>query len=125
MNDNKKWYYKLTTIFWWVVAIMPILLVLGQFIFSTINRNSTGYDFDNILSVATTYFDDYVNSNGVLSDLYSMFDNLIIDIFGLNGNFAYLMCFILSWFIITHILHLVVDLILLLPKVCQKFIERV
>lgn len=121
MNDNKKWYKKLTTIFWWVVATIPIWYALIQMIFKGLSYQQTGSwsNVDDPLFLAKQF------SGFVMSDLRSGFENLF-GTFGINAsNSRTGMATIFAWFIQAHLIHLVVDFILMLPKIAQKFIDKV
>lgn len=131
MNDNKRLYKKLTTWFWWLIATLPIIMLLGYFLYYIFNKNNnSGFDLNNSIESVYYNFDNMTESSGILfNKLYSMFLNLF-RLFGITDNFTDnmfvgFMIYSLSWFILVHILHLIVDIILLLPRICQRFIERV
>lgn len=131
MNDNKRLYKKLTTIFWWVIATLPIFMLLGYFLYYIFNKNySGGFDLENSIESVYFNFDNLYDDSGILfNKLYDTFYSLF-QLFGMNDSyttnmFGSYIVYCLSWFILVHILHLIVDIILLLPRICQKFIERV
>lgn len=123
MNDNKRIYNKLNTYFWWVVACFPLFLLIGYLFYDVFNKNSTGVDY--------YFFDkfvDFVSDNITSGFIYDLFDNLndfFVYATGLSNQIGYSISFVLAWFVFVHILHLFIDVILLLPRICQKFIERV
>lgn len=123
MNDNKRLYNKLNTWFWWVVACFPLILLIIQMLFFAFNKNSNGLDYSMFNDFIT-----FINNNVSSGFIYDLFDNLndfFIYAFGLSGQIGNAISFVLAWFVFAHILHIFVDVILLLPRICQKFIERV
>lgn len=122
MNDNKRLYNKLNTWFWWVVACLPLILLITDLFYFAFNKNSNGLDF-----AIFNDFTSFINNNITSGFIYDLFDNLndfFIYAFGLSNQICYVVAFVLSWFVFAHILHIFIDVILLLPRICQKFIER-
>lgn len=128
MNDNKRLYYKLTTYFWWFISVFPIIFFVVYSLGYVFNKSVNNYDFINIIDNIYSYFDDAILTSGIMfNKLFDAFSNLFnyLGLTSSNNYFSDFISFTLSWFILVHFLHLVVDFILILPRICQKFIERV
>lgn len=128
MNDNKRLYYKLTTYFWWFISVIPIIFFIVYSLGYVFNKSVNDYDFINIIDNIYNYFDNAVLNTGIMfNKLFDAFHNLFnyLGLTSSNNYFSDFIAFTLSWFILIHFLHLVVDFILILPRICQKFIERV
>ena len=92
--DNKKWYKKIATIFWWTLTFLPLLIALIYFIGYHLTFNSgiaTATELasyhENIIGTFETAF---INSNTffstlTISYLETMFTNLF-DILGVTEN---------------------------------------
>ena len=81
--DNKKWYKKFATIFWWVITILPLIVALIQFggYHMTFNSGiSTAQELANYHDLASGNF--YQILNGTLTN----FDN--ITMLGLKQTFS-------------------------------------
>lgn len=79
--------------------------------------------FSDVLTVSN--IESFVNVFDELTipNLVSAFNNMF-DLLGISAELNILI-YILSWFIQVWLLHIVVDFILILPKICQKFIDKV
>lgn len=54
--DNRKWYKRISTLFWWVLTFLPLVFMLISFIGMSINNHITSsIDYENIW---TYYFDN-------------------------------------------------------------------
>lgn len=128
--DNKKWYKKFGTIFWWVLTILPILVALIYFIGYHLTFNSgitsaselasyhsmTSGDFWQILMNQDTW--TYGFSIDYLCDTF-------VDLFQLSGveqyeSLGYLFGFMVS----VQVYHLAFDLFAWLPKFFHKLLEK-
>lgn len=130
MNDSKRLYNKFTTLFWWALATLPMLFLIGQFLVFIFNKSftPTAFNINNFFSDIQDVFNEMYNSDGILyNKLVDAFDNLL-ELFGLDSSNTYFVDFVsytLSWFIFVHLLHIIVDTILILPCICQKFLRKV
>lgn len=97
------------TIFWYAIYLLPILAYLV--VLKTTNLSFT----DWMLS-----WDLYPTSM-LLSSLNELFaDNGILPLFSIpNSGFVLFS----AWFIITNIVHLFVDFILFIPRLCHKYMH--
>lgn len=118
--DNKRWYSRFGTIFWWCLAILPLIITLIYFIgyhltfnsgitsaleLSNYHSNSQGdflYYLYTILTNSNITFDMYVPSF-----IYDMYYNLF-DIFGLNGDY-YILSALFGWMTSVAFYHVVFD----------------
>lgn len=130
MNDSKRLYNKFTTLFWWGIATLPFLMFFMQLLMSIFNKNyswSMNPYSNMIADIQDIYNNIYDNSGILYNKIVDMFDSLFI-IFGLQDNgtgFVDFISYTLSWFIFVHLLHIIVDTILILPNICQKFLRKV
>ena len=93
--DNKKWYKKIATIFWWVLTILPILVALIYFIGYHLTFNSGINQASELAEYQTmidgnfgTYLTNLLqNEFNILSinSLNTMFSNLF-NIIGVSDN---------------------------------------
>lgn len=124
MNDNKRLYNKLNTIFWWTIACFPLLIAVGIILFDILNKNSTSYNYEILFSDYESFILDTFQE-GFIYDLFDNLSNFMYYSFGSNSYWVSVFGFVFAWFVFTHLVHIFVDVILLLPRICQKFIERV
>lgn len=130
--DNKKWYKRISTCFWFFLAILPFIVAIIQFI---------GYHltFNSGISSATELADYHSNAAGTF---YNILINLLTSwrYFGIGfiydafyGLFTqleftgyYLMilsgCF--GWFVSVYFYEVIVDFVVWLPKLIHSFMER-
>lgn len=128
--DNKKWYKRISTCFWFFLATMPIIIPLIQMIVSTFVHLDS---ISNISDITT-----YINNNNFYNQLSLFQTNLIhllpnflfnsfVDLFdsmGLNSIGAGALGFICAWFVWAYVIELMVDFVVWLPKLIHSFIER-
>lgn len=115
--DNKSYYKRLSTFFWWVVAVLPLLVALIQLLFQYFGANNQTYDS------FIYYLEQFQNGfeNALPSWLSDMYNNLYVTMGIQNNVFA----FVISWFVYAYILELLVDIILWLPIFIHKLIDKV
>ena len=102
-------------LFWFIVAILPILFYTGQFLY---------YKFDDP-SVVIPSFYQFLSQFGVLTD--SVIYTVMSDIFGNGGAFPLFdadssILLYLSYFIIVMIVHVAVDVLLFIPRLSHKWL---
>ena len=127
MNDNKKWSKRAGVLFWWTIACLPVICYLGIIIGNIVASNQTGTFNTFITTTQNATFCTTFNTF-CISYLTNSITDLLVDIGIPNISDSILVCPvipILAWFIQTWLLHIVVDFILILPKVCQKLIDKV
>lgn len=125
MNDNKKWAHRAGVLFWWTLAFLPIIIFVFLMIGNVVSSNQTG---TFLMPFDSTQLNVYcVGMNLLVPDaLLQAFEHL----FQLLGIDSYQAVYnplvsVLSWFIMIWLLHLVVDFILMLIRVAQKFMDKV
>ena len=128
--DNKKWYKRFGTLFWWAFTILPVIVALIQF---------TGYHltFNSGISSATDLASYHNNSIGgfynILANVLNDFDLInmsifkttfsnLFDLIGITNYsvFAILMSFMVS----VQVYHLIFDLFAWLPMFFHKLLEK-
>lgn len=111
---------RLSTIFWWIIASLPLLYfifdILIRVFFASSDSGSIS-SLDNCFTNTTNAF-----TNMCIPYLKNAFNDLFTTLDLSNYTFISI---IFSWFIQAFLFHLIVDFILILPKVCQKFIDKV
>lgn len=104
------------TFFWYLLYLFPVLAYLfyynadGYFsaTFATFMSDNLGFVFDNTNIIYTT-IQDLFGSSGVLP-LWT------VDSTGIS--------LIVTWFVTVFVVHLVVDFILFIPRLCHKFMDK-
>lgn len=127
MNDNKKWSKRAGVLFWWTIASFPIIWLIGVMVGNIVSSNQTG-NFAYIFSDLNLLDFTGVFGRLVPSDLFNAISRLLSLIGCTNvvdGLDISPLTYILSWFIMVWLLHIVVDFILMLPKIAQKLIDKV
>lgn len=128
--DNKKWYKRFGTLFWWLFTIMPLLVALIQFI---------GYHltFNSGIASATELANYHDLSSGnyfaILSDTLDNFDLINIsffkstfsNLFNVMGVTNYTtLGILLSFMVSVSIYHLAFDLFTWLPCFFHKLLDK-
>ena len=132
--DNKRWGKRFSTIFWWTLTILPLIVVLVQFIgyhltfnsgittaeeLSSYHNDSTG-DF---ISIFLWYLDDGDYVFGMFS--LPFLQNVFIDLFHtlhINGENALGILF--GWMASVQMYHLCFDFFAWLPRLFHSWMDR-
>ena len=128
--DNKKWYKRFGTIFWWLLTILPILVALIQFIGYHLTFNSgisVASDLANYHDLASGNYFDILSNTLADFDLISidLFDNTFSDLFNIIGIDNYItLGYLLSFMVSVQIYHLIFDLFAWLPMFFHKLLEK-
>lgn len=128
--DNKKWYKKYATIFWFSLAIMPFIVALIEFIGGFIIHWTEITQYNDILNFIRNDNDFYsiicgqaTNfSNFTPSALTNSYDELFT-YWGVLGGHRYL-SYLFGWFTFTYMIHIVADILIWLPKLFHSWLER-
>lgn len=104
------------TIFWYLLYFLPIIAYL---LFLLAEPSSS----TNVVNFAT-FFDNigmgFVSDNILVNSLSSIFGaNGVLPIFANNTPFL-----IFAWFIGIYLVHLVVDFLLFIPRLCHKYMKN-
>lgn len=130
--DNKAWYKRISTCFWFLLAMLPFIVALIQFIGYHLTFNSgitsasdlityhsdVSGSFDNILLI-------FVNNwkNFCFPFMFDLFNNLF-SYMNLSGNALVIMSGCFSWFACVYFIELFVDFIVWLPRFFHGLLER-
>lgn len=126
--DNKKWYKRISTCFWFLLATLPWWISALTCLFSYFtNLGSDLITFDNITSFFTSrnyfsIFNGYVTqlNDYTISFLTTSFINLFNQV-GISSSYIARAC---AWFVSVYFIELMVDFVVWLPRLCHSFIER-
>ena len=128
---NKKWYKRTSTLFWFGLAIMPILITLIQTIGIYIIHWGDSVSYTNISEFFTSNgFWIYLESNAsrfgdfTPSLLRSAYAHLFNSWGGITLDSQMILAYIFGWFTFTYIIHLIVDIMIWLPKLFHSWLER-
>lgn len=130
--DNKRWYKRISTCFWFLLASLPFIVALIQFIGYHLTFNSGITSASDLI----TYHNDisgsydnillkFVNNwrNFIFPFLTTLFDNLF-SLLGLTGNVLSIMSGCFSWFVCVYFIELLVDFIIWLPRWFHSILEK-
>lgn len=104
--------YFVDTVFWWTVYALPVIV---------------------LLIASNNFFVDALGSGGALRNFFYITKNnpvytALVGLFGLNGILPFFgsgsyVFIILTWFVVTNLCHIVVDVLLFIPRMAHKFID--
>lgn len=125
--DNKKWYKRSATLFWLCLSSLPLIVALIQFIgFNLIHTNSLSYsdlenwyarnDFFNIFNRVCFDFSNFTPSI-LRTSFTEIFQNFDSEIYIALGDFF-------GWFTWVFFIHIIVDIVIWLPKMFHSWIDR-
>lgn len=109
------------TIFWYLLYFLPVIAYIVYL--------ATCGKFDNS-TIQNLSFNTFLDSTG-LATLIT--DNLIyttlIDLFAVGGVLGFVeatspIFIILTWFVNVFIMHLAVDFLLFIPRLCHKYMKK-
>lgn len=130
--DNKKWYKRISTLFWFLLAILPFVIPLIQFIGYHLTFNSgisnasdlTSYH-DNSIGQFDTILLKFINNwqNFGIPYIRDTFSSLFRHI-GFSGNVATILYGSFSWFVSVYFFELMVDFVVWLPRMVHSWMNR-
>lgn len=127
--DNKKWYKRFGTIFWWVFAVLPLIIALIYFIGYHLTFNSgidTASELSAYHSMASGNYFTYLDST--CTSISSWTPSILINGFnGLYGAFNITnttISILSAWFVFSAIIHLLLDICVFVFHKMHCFIER-
>ena len=104
------------TIFWYLLYFLP---VLGYLLYLIAEPN-TGTNLVPISDFFNNIGIGFITDNVIVNTLKRLFGaEGILPLFATNAPFE-----IFGWFICTYMGHIAVDFILLIPRICHKFMEK-
>lgn len=116
-------------VFWYVLYSLPLILCFIAFIVYGLGYNGSSEYIDN--TSINTFFSSYLGN--FFSSTISVTDNLVYDtlfkIFGVGSQFFQffsansVVLMYLTYFILLNIVHVIVDVILFVPRVCHKLLD--
>lgn len=121
--DNKKWYKRISTCFWFLLASAPILLsfvgYVGQFLGKVLvdaNVTLPYSQYSIYLMEMQQYFMDLTPTwlTNMFTSLFDLIDQ------SMSLEFAYCM----AWFCWVYMLELLVDFIIWLPRFFHNILEK-
>lgn len=130
--DNKKWYKRISTCFWFFLAILPFIVALIQFIGYHLTFNSgisSATDLADYHSIVSGSFDSIlfrflaVWKNYTISFIYDAFNGVFTQI-GFSGNVLFNLSALFAWFVSVYFIEVIVDFVVWLPKLIHSFMER-
>lgn len=125
--DNKKWYKRIATCFWFLLASMPIwftalqciliyLLHTDSLSFTDIQSFISCIDYSTTLTTNSTIFSNYTPTF-----IIDMWTDLFTTIGGITDN-AFALCF--AWFTWVYFIHILLDVAIWLPKMFHSWLDR-
>lgn len=128
--DNKKWSKRFSTLFWWVLTILPWIYLLFTIIASIVNlhNDTTNLTMSDLVSYCNSTLSNFLSIN-----TFSIFTNLSIpslssafnQLFNVLGISSYtFLGAIFAWMLSVQVYHLIFDVIAWFPNWCHEFIER-
>lgn len=107
---KKTFYYIFDTILWALIALLPLII----WVFGNIHNN---LELNSIFSTLGV-----VNSGVVYDTLVGIFGNDgVLPLFSNNSNLA----LFFTYFVNVSIVHLLIDFILFIPKLCHKWLDKI
>ena len=114
-------------ILWGVIMLLPILLYV-IYLISIKDTAVQVLGFEPFLQLTGLYFEnmsitDVVSSSPVAKMFYNIFEAGFEGIGYLTGD-SYVISWYMYYLIMVEFLHLCVDVILIIPRVCRKFFDK-
>ena len=129
--ENKKWYKRTSTLFWFALATLPLIVSLISFIgcyFIHWGDNTAYADISGYLSSNNfiTSFESNCSYFGNLtpSALKNAFVGLFNSFGGISSNGVNSLSYLFGWFSFTFLIHVIVDVVIWLPKLFHSWLDR-
>lgn len=130
--DNRNWYKKFGTIFWWVLTILPLIVAIIYFVGYHLTFNSGINSSSDLTQYHESFnsFASYFSNNYVIklsafipSFILTPIDNLFVTIFDTTSNVSILtISCIFAWAVWVQLIHLFYDVVIWIPNFCHKLI---
>lgn len=119
-TTKNRFSYKLDKIFWWIVALLPVLCYILYVGFGDV-KTSTGS-----LYTLPDFFATYIlNGTGFSANVIW---TTLAEIFGSGGVFPIFTTdsslYIFNWFIWVELFHVFFDVIVFIPRLAHKWISK-
>lgn len=119
-TTKNRFSYKLDKLFWWIVALFPVIAYVLYVGFGDVKTSSGG------LYTLPDFFVTYVlNGSGFSNNIVW---TTFYRIFGTNGIFPIFTSeaplYILNWFIWVELFHVFFDVIVFIPRLAHKWISK-
>lgn len=127
--------YCFDTVLWGIITLLPLILYL-IFIFGYLfgHRTLTTFIDYTIDTTGFKFFDIFRNfygwfvtgsltNNVIYNAIYTIFNTVTYGLV-IDGSSESFICWFASWIINVQLLHIVVDFILILPRICRKFLDK-
>lgn len=128
--ENKKWYKRTSTLFWFVLATLPLIVAL----ITTISSSFIHWSDTTADTIITTYLNNNTFTNSFTNTVSwfgnhtpSILNNAFTELFeefNISNTYATTLGMFFGWFTWTYFIHLIVDIIVWLPKLFHKWLER-
>ena len=124
--ESKKLSKKLNTIFWYVLYTLPLVLLFFYLVSCCFAINQTGetISFESFSYMSYSFvIDGFVDT--LWFPIFNAVSNLAITLgFNVDSYGLSFLCIILCWFIQTNFLHVLVDVLLFIPRLFHNIMER-
>lgn len=130
--DNKRWYKRISTCFWFLLASLPFIVALIQFIGYHLTFNSgisSASDLASYHSNVVGSFDSILLNlvtnwkNFAFPFMFNLFNDLF-SYMGLTDNVLMILSGCFSWFVCVYFIELLVDFIIWLPRWFHSLLEK-
>jgi len=116
---------KISKLFHWLYAIL-MFLPFGLLVFNALASMWSG----NVITLNDWqdylyWLDNVVGNNGITSDIYGVFDYLIVTIFGFsNVDFTDIIKLLLTYWTCISVIWLVFDVFMYVPLLVHRWIDK-
>lgn len=123
--------YCFDKILWGIIMLLPIILYLVFIIFYLNGQRDltslpavNDLSFYRVMSYVFGWFYEFIPEDNIF---YSVFHNIFLDnfdfLFDSSRTFSFILWYAV-YLIMIEFLHILVDVLLLLPRICRKFLDK-
>ena len=127
--ESKKLNKKLSSIFWFLLGSLPLIVflltVIGYLlVFKETGSNDLFNDSFNLLNISIVHVSDIFTSFkwNVLFDTFTNVFSLVG--FNISGPLSIFLVILFTWYIQISFIHILVDIVLFVPRLVHNFMER-
>lgn len=127
--------YCFDKILWGIIMLLPIILYLAFIIFylngqrsfepeiSVLMGSLPSFSFFDVMSTLFGWFSNYTFQDSVI---YNVFYTIFTEYFSFafDDSFDGFILWYAVYIMMVEFLHILVDVILLLPRICRKFLDK-